>query len=334
MNAYLHLLVTLSIASLATSECPPAETIAPCVCKNSTFYEMESLVCDGPQVTDLKRIFGANLNNTEGEDYAHFGELNITNTAITSIEAGSFGNAIFHSISIMNNQMLSTVDAHAFANFATLKILDVLDVINSTKLTSAAELFALVNYLQPKVEVSFIGLGITEIPDNAFSENHHLFIVSINDNPITRIGKSAFVQLKNVTTVDLMSNAIADIEFESLTFNETNPQDLLVILNSNNLTASSFHVNFFDADSDENADYEVNDNYIETLKESIFKPFILSDTVKTISLGGNDLICDCGLKWIIDHRNVTENKLLETYCSDKNDTIIFNLEPEDFGTCS
>jgi len=326
------------LLSLVNGECPLAETLAPCTCQTDIYFTQEkpSLHCEGIQINDLSRIFSGKLKATAQGGSVKFAGLYISNTSISSIELNTFEDAVFEAIILTNNLELMKIDVNAFIKSANN--LQVFNVINSPKLVSAENLFAIVNILQVKQEIELSKLGIEEVPDNAFSLNPSLYVVIMDGNSrLRRIGKSAFTQLTNLSTIIMLNNNIDNIDSNGLTFmsNNHNSDTLLVVLNSNQLTENSFNKNWSDNQKEGmNIQFLLNVNKIKSLPENIFKSVLLSPAIKQISVGGNALKCDCSMKWIFAIKNQIENKLSYADCTaDKLGRSVFDLKVEEFGQC-
>jgi hypothetical protein len=315
-------------------QCPQAEEIFPCKCASpqSDGLQIPSIKCTGPEIKDLKQILSSKLKSGTGA-IRQFSALYIEETSVTEIEAGTFGDASFEAIFIKNNNHLKLIDANSFRPaHINSNHLSVLDIKNNTNLVSNSDIFQLVNNLQVRDKIEFSNLGITEIPDKAFSVNSNLKYVFIQYNPnLTRIGKSAFTSLSNLGQLFLQNNSISTIDDSGLGFQTVN--NLTVLLMENKITDKGLSNNLFGNNTSKPPhELILNNNKITKLMPQIFRHKFDNNKIQTLVLSGNPLICDCDAKWVLDDKMA---QFIHNFrCTDKLNESIYTLDKKDFGKCS
>ncbi len=328
------MVLTLRALCLVSGQCPEPENITPCLCTSDDLKQkILRLVCEGNQINDLKSILKDKLKANSEKGFLQFKSLLINNTSITTIESETFGDAVFERILIKDNANLTNINPKAFQKTIENNISLDFYFVNSYNYESSEQLFALINSLQPKQELFLEGLGLKEIPDNAFELNPIIEFVVMLKNEIKRIGKSAFVKLPKISTLALSQNQISDIDSNGLTFDLSRDGfNLWVLLDQNQLTENSFRQNWSNSEvGKRKIEFQLDRNSIKSLPESVFKPVLLLTSTEHLFLANNRFVCDCHMKYLLAIREEIEPKLKSVYCSDSNNVLA--LKEEEIGQC-
>jgi len=335
MNSkYLLLLTTicLSIKLCSCEEtCPEAHTIAPCTCDLDSFPNGQiypEIQCIGTAITDLRSTLSSVFLASGNGQVRVFSALYINNTGITEVPAGTFGDATFHSIFFGNNLLLKRIDPHAFRKLdAQHSVLNQVDFYRNPLLgaTNQSELFELINNLHPKHTLDMAFLGITEIPNNAFSLNSEIMHMFIQHNPhLQRIGSYAFSFLPNLLNLIMHSNVLTYIDSHAFDLSSVH-DDVELDLSWNNLSQASFTNTSFGTQG--RAPYEVIlwANKFTSLPSNVFRSHLGTiNGIGKLYLHDNPIVCDCHVRWIRDDNLAAVIPTVP--CSDKQGRNLHTLE--------
>jgi len=323
------LVLIFCINNLVSGQCPEPESITPCKCISEN-SDQKQLICEGNQINELNSILKDKLKFNSDNNDLRFEELLINDTSITSIGPEVFGDAVFEKIHIKNNPNLTNINPNAF--WKTIETKSSLDfyLINASNYESSEQIFDLLNRLQPKQEIFLEGLGIEEIPDNAFKSNPFIEFIVIIKNRIRRIGKSAFFKLSKLSTLVLTENLISDIDSNGLTFDLSNDgYNLWALLDQNQLTENSFHQNWTNSEPGKRKiEFGLDLNLIKSLPQNVFKSVLLSSSIEYLFLANNDIVCDCDEKYLLSIRSQIELKLKSANCNNLNSSNVLSLSEE------
>jgi len=300
--------ICLSVRLYSSEEtCPEASTIAPCHCELDSFPNGQTypeIACVGKAVTDLRQTLASVFLASGNGQVRVFSALYINDTSITEVAAGTFGDATFHSIFFGNNMLLKRIDPHAFRKLdAQHSVLNQVDFYNNPLLgaTNQTDLFDLINNLKPKHSLDMAKLGITEIPNNAFSLNAEIMHMFIQHNPkLARIGSYAFSFLPNLLNLIMHTNVLSIIDSHAFDLSSVH-DDVELDLSWNQLSQTSFTNTSFGAQG--RAPYEVIlwANKFTSLPSNVFRTHLgVANGIGRLYLHDNPIICDCHVKWIRD----------------------------------
>jgi hypothetical protein len=311
--------------------CPEAATIAPCNCVLDTFPSGQiypEIQCIGPAVTDLRQTLASVFLSSGNGQVRVFSALYINNTAITEVPSGTFGDATFHSIFFGNNMQLRHIDPHAFRKLdAQHSVLNQVDFYNNPLLgaTNQSDLFELVNNLHPKHSLDMARLGITEIPNNAFTLNSELMHIFIQHNPkLQRIGSYAFSFLPNLLNLIMHTNVLTAIDSHAFDLSSVH-DDVEVDLSFNQLTQSSFTNMTFGVQGRAPAEVILWANKLTSLPSNVFRSHLgVANGIQKLYLHDNPIVCDCHVRWIRDDNLAAV--VPNVPCTDRQGRNLFTLE--------
>lgn len=318
--------------TLSADVCPPAADIAPCTCHIESFTIdgrfMPAIKCNGLSVKDLKLIFGLKFV-TEDRSPIQFSSLYINGTDIQVIPSGTFGDAFFHSIFFGNNLKLTHISPDAFKKGDhELNHLQNLDIYNNPLLgaTDLADLFKLIDHLQPKHVLDLTQTGITEIPDNAFALNQHIRNIYIQHNPqLKRVGKYAFSFLPQITDITLQSNPLLSV-IDAHAFEFSSIFSVQLDLAFNQLTEASFNPLAFGTAGKGPQEVLLYANQMKSVPEAVFRQHMGGENgIHRLQLHQNPIVCDCKTKWLLDDNLST--RVPTVNCANLESRNLFTIEP-------
>jgi hypothetical protein len=295
MSLYNFLSAVVLFTAVSTTlgqVCPPALDMAPCLC----FEDTVSIKCnDLPFPFDIKSVF--DRVGPLIDDSVVFNSLEISNTIITELPAGTVESLKFRSISIWYNKELVSISPDAFnaSTEVTTELYLGSNYLLSNSTNQSRDLFAFVRQFK-QLENIRIGTQLTAIPDDAFGPLEKLTKINFASNPISSIGSRAFSQLSSLSTVEM---------------------------DFNDISAEGVAVDAFEGFTP-NATIDLEDNReMKYLPENSFK--ILLDTAKTVSVGGAHcnrngctflyLDCDERANWLCQDVEKYQAKLSGFRCS-------------------
>jgi hypothetical protein len=287
---------------------------------------LPEIQCVGHDVKDLRAPLSTLfLSQTTGE-LRQFSALYVNATDITEVTAGTFGDASFHSIFFGNNALLKRIDPNAFRQLNDHYLWQI-DLYNNPLLgaTNPTELFALVNHLQVRHSLDLTFLGLTEIPNNAFTLNPELMHVFIRHNSkLTRVGKNAFTFLPNLLNLIMDTNALNTIDEHAFDLTSVH-DDVELDLSFNALTEKSFTNTSFGGMGRAPAEIILWANKLTTLPAAVFRTHIGTPTgIQRLVLHDNPIVCDCKVRWIRDDDLIKYIPKVE--CADRNSRNLYLLD--------
>ncbi|CAL1289108.1 unnamed protein product [Larinioides sclopetarius] len=267
----------------ATGICPNQENIAPCTCKNMGDDPM--MMCSN--ITSAEELIGP----IKGTETFKMFSLVVINSALLYIPGTVFANTVFERIRFANSQIMSLSDGDlAFVgledhleeirasdaryitqwdwsqlkNLRRLKLIDIVDIAMYSVDQEMPALKSLTSLGISKAEISFVH-------PSAFSKLENLFRLSLANNEITEMSRTMLPDpAPELFVIDLSGNKL-----ESL------PNDMFT--NMPNLK-----------------EVEINNNKLITLNEETFQ--WLFENLQLLMLAGNEIRCDCRLKWMVSIR--------------------------------
>jgi len=341
MNSKLLLCATIICLSLklysCDETCPQAATIAPCKCVLDQLPSgriLPEIQCIGHEVKDLRQTLASVFLTTSTGEVRQFSALYINGTDITEVTAGTFGDATFHSIFFGNNERLIRIDPNAFRKLnPEHNFLYQIDFYNNPLLgtTNHVELFELVNHLQVQHSVDMAFLGITEVPDGAFTLNTQLMHVFIQHNKkLARVGKNAFTFLPNLLNLIMTSNVLSVIDDHAYDLSSVH-DDVELDLSHNQLTEKSFTNTSFGTQGRSPAEIILWANQLKSVPASIFRSHIGgTNGIQRLTLHENPIVCDCHVKWIRDDNLISYIPTVE--CSDFQSRNLYLLDVHELPT--
>ena len=194
-----------------------------------------------------------------------------------------------------------------------------MDIVFSNNLDDGINLFNLVKKFDNLEGVYIISSNLRELPSNAFITANSQFgnqlqIVRICNSLISKLYDLTFAHLTNLQWIDLGDNRIDQITANTFTMVNANGEVALRIsLSGNRLTTQSIEEGAF-SDVKRSVDIYLNDNKIDTLKESVWYRLINSEKNILVHLKNNRLVCDCRHHWIGVHKAETELHFKDANC--------------------
>lgn len=304
------LLISLFLR-LSTASCPDAQVVYPCECINN------SIGCVGITTElNLKTLFEKiNSNVPNGEK--NFGSFHLEKTNVNELPANVFGEITFESIQLFHNPNLVYIHPLAFtrSSFHLKRF-----IVESTPLSNAGtkekDIFDALSRCPDLEMIRLIATNLTSIPDHAFhpinGEFNKLTSIYTDESPIKSIGEFAFYYMPSITMLSMTRNKFSEIKKNTFTIKTRNEERLELFLQDVPLTETSFDVlsliNFRRP-----VRIRLFSNKMTTLYEAVFKPFFELYPNNLIDIEGNNIQCDCRIKWIFDEEDYYYTKISGAY---------------------
>ncbi|XP_076319896.1 uncharacterized protein LOC143230350 [Tachypleus tridentatus] len=282
--------------------CPSWINIAPCECGGSQGFPL--LTCkELVHIYDLHRIFNSWFPVTD------FGKLSLTNSDISTLSKGIFGEIRFEYIYVHKNTLIK-VEKGAFGQSnKSLKRIEIIHNDLETFPFQDLRHFLKLGYLQLKYN------SIKRIPDFAFGYVPELRKVDLSFNKIFHIGSYAFKDLPCLEQLDLRFNELTILNNHA--FHLSQPNNLL------NLDISNNKIIFIADDAFHNQVPKVlnmSKNNLKKLKDTEFKPMLLNMSDKNdgvVVVNDNRFLCRCvNVKWLISLKERIRRHIKDYFCSD------------------
>lgn len=231
----------------------------------------------------------------------------------------------FRTIKITDST-LTNINENSFASTAQFtKEFVLMDVVFANGLDDGRDLFKLVKTFDNLEGIYIISSNLKELPQNAFITNgqfgNRLQIVRICNSLISKLYDLTFAHL-NLLFIDLGDNKINQITANTFTMINANSEVTLKIsLSGNRLTTDSIEEGAF-SDVKRSVDVYLNDNKIDTLKESIWYRLINSEKNILVHLKNNPLVCDCRHHWLSIHKQETDLHFKDANCEGTGQPIL------------
>jgi len=307
-----------------SSVCPSSEALKPCICDQN----IVSLSCEKAVInTELLTRIWLNIKPKNS-----FHLLNIRETNITTISRDTFISIKVENIVIENNHKLKSLDIKAFNSMQEINSF----VLRNNSNFSDIHIFDLIKVLNPN-EVDLSRNLFDEIPSEAFADENGAKVYRVKSlkldyNKIETIGSNAFIGLTKLTHLSLDHNMIKTLEEYSFKFIEIFSH-LFVSLKNNYLDNNSFNERTLDFEQKLTTSISLylDNNNLTTLKENVFSKLILSPNDNQFNFFGNQFICDCNMKWLLNATH--KSNILNIMCSNKNKNL-FDLNDKDLSCIS
>ncbi len=264
------------------------------------FDAFGTLYCIGENVTNdaLKKISAKLTQLTKSTPIR---KIHIKNTLATEIEANTFVNTSLDELFITYNSKLTSIDPKAFVQKEGFENFNNLIITNNNKLIGP-NLFELSNNLKPHIQLVLSGNAIKEVPEHALkptNANHALQYILLDNNHIERIGGGAFSTLNQIKVINISHNKIDTIGGNAFYMIDHN-SDVVLDLSNNKITSESFNPSSFIVPWPHGfKPLDFSNNNITTLPQSTWGPLSTDKKHNNVYLGGNNIICDCNIKWWI-----------------------------------
>jgi hypothetical protein len=310
--------------------CPPDEITYPCDCGSSN-----SIGCTINKNYDLFYIF-KNIDNYYNNSTILYDFYIHGNDYITEVEENVFRRISFQMIRFNSCSKLSRFHPNAFSSSYSVTTYLNFEQLNLTNV-NASEVFDMLSSFTNLEEGYLTDSKLPLIPDGAFAisypigEQTKLKKLDFSYNLIKSVGNFAFMGLQNLTTLRLYKNRIDFIGEDSFRFATSSTERLFLTLSNNALNGSSFEVgafSYFERPVDLYMEY----NYITYLDEAVFRPFLNQTVLNRLWLHGNPFVADCRMQWLVNDKELFEEKVLGATCQDGRN--IFRYSPEEFAHCS
>nr|QHA25211.1 leucine-rich repeat domain-containing protein [Physocyclus mexicanus] len=131
---------------------------------------------------------------------------------------------------------------------------------------------------------------VSDFPNFSRGKNH---LISIRNSSVVELSPTAFSQVEDLVILLLALNNIEDVERSMF----PKPALNLTVLGLSNNTIKSLPVDIF-TDMPALKEVKLDGNKIHTIEKNVFVP--VRNHINLVRLLGNDLNCDCRLKWIIE----------------------------------
>ena len=152
-----------------------------------------------------------------------------------------------------------------------------------------------------------------DLPCALFKNLSSLESLDISDNKIRSISSDAFIGLMSLKSLDLRRNKILYLPSK---FQE-------IISSITHLSLDSNYLNYLDGDlfvsSKRLTTLTLSENRFVGFNRSTFEP--LSSVVKSIDISGNNLMCNCDIKWLVEDFGGFLINEAKTICSPSPETL-------------
>jgi len=300
-------LLVLCLIALTSAICPNQEIVSPCKCQDN------SISCaDIHTELDLKKLF-ENINNNTASNQKNWGSFHLENTNVRELPANVFGEISFEQVHLIDNQYLSYIHPLALTRSSfRLKTFNSQNNPLSNYGDKERDIFDALSRLTDLRLLRLYRTNLTSIPDNAFhpinGEFTKLTWISTEESPIKTIGEFAFYHMPNLERLLMTRNKFTQIKRNTFTIKEHSDKKSEIFLQGVPLSDTSF-----DALSliriRRPLGIRLFQNNITVLYESVFAPFLELHPENYVDLSGNDIICDCRNKWILDEPNYYNTKV-------------------------
>ncbi|XP_015914167.2 leucine-rich repeat and immunoglobulin-like domain-containing nogo receptor-interacting protein 3 [Parasteatoda tepidariorum] len=279
----LLLLLWLTCGAIA-QRCPPEEDLSPsCNCRAFDTFSM--MTCNN--IMNAEELI-APIKAAEGYEML---AINIEDSSLLYIPGEIFKNTRFAKIRFANSQVMALSDSElAFEGLE-----NELEEIRAT----GAHYITTWDWSQLRnlkklslIDVNNIGMGSL---DNEFPRLETLTALGISSADLSFIHPDAFRELPNVDLLVLKNNAISEMSRSMF----PNPAKKLYHLDLSNNLLTTLPDNMFSNMPDLH-EVHLNNNKFVTLREEVFSPIM--QKLQSMMLAGNEIRCDCRLRWMVNHR--------------------------------
>ncbi|KAG8188954.1 hypothetical protein JTE90_016621 [Oedothorax gibbosus] len=282
----LSLSLLIAISGVVTGLCPPQDLISPfCVCRE--IFSDSMMVCSN--LNNADNLIGP-IRSTVANGYTLF-SLEISNSSLLYIPHNLFSGTGIQYIRLDNSQLMSLSDTEVA--FEGLE--DTLVELRATasQYVSSWDWQQLKNLKQLKlIDVHHIVMGSISEP---FPPLPELTALGISDAEIEDVAYYAFADLKKLKFLVLKNNGIRHLTRNMFPY----PANDLVSLDLSNNELETLPKDIFKAMPKLEIVF-LDNNRFTTVSEDIFKEQF--QRLQLFSLIGNDIICDCRIRWTIDIR--------------------------------
>ena len=247
---------------------------------------------DEEEELDLKYLFdvlNVTLFNMDGRNAnKHFNQLQIQNYLLESIKDDVLSEISFDKINIMNCDKLKSIHWNAFGKKA--KIVKEINARFLPNLISEPntdnDLMKFINSLV-NCEVIRMETFQSELQPIKLGRLKQLHLNNFNSSTkISSIKGYTFYECDEIELIDLRDNEICFIDENAFHFRNESGKRLRILLNSNNITGSSFALNSL-KNIKRATILNLNENKIKYLKEKIIKPFLNANEENQVKIDKN-----------------------------------------------
>ncbi len=317
-------------ATIDCGECPPNNTIDPCICANDT------ITCSGDKVINLKRIFEDLSLKLVSKTDKQFDSFILNNTTLTELEDKVFHDITFKSIQLYNTSKLSHISSKAFSafNFETVEnfLVEGNSLLGDEKYIN--DTFTALSSLINLKQIHFSDSNLAIMPTQAFKNinglQDKLTKIDFPRNKIKSVDDYAFYYLMNLTRLGLAYNLIDHIAIHAFDFYDSSNEQLYIPLYNNKLNDTSIQIGAF-TNSKKSLQIDLRSNEFTFLDEKIFDPILRINNKNLLYVEGNIFTCDCRMFWIFKEINAFKNQIMDQI---KCETGKYFWSLSNFGNCS
>lgn len=319
--------------------CPSFEATPDCRCQ---FNNVPIIRCSGAGLSQssIDRFVTVvrELNDIPEDGTLVLSELDIDNGGVnfTSLDLTSLIKVSFNRIQIAgNNNLRQIVGPSLDQNQGRIQVSEIYMSGNNLTKDGFGDFF---RYLSPEsltlisIEDGLVLEGQDLSNDGEFlpglSSLSHLRSLALRRNGIRRLGPRSFSKNWALTNLALENNEIDEIAQDAFLQDAPPPGQgddgmWYINLNSNSLTANSFHARHGLERSRRAVNLLVSINHIAALPRDVFEEYLEAHSENFIGLYENPLVCDSGMKWLKDEREKYESRVFSAQCSNDEGETVF-----------
>ncbi|XP_068243223.1 oplophorus-luciferin 2-monooxygenase non-catalytic subunit-like [Palaemon carinicauda] len=305
-------------ASLELDLCPLASEIFPCTCQWDEDLWQPDLKCQNIQnVEHLQRIF-----QTAFFPEKRFWRIRLSGSPLGDLPADLFNDVQFDEVHL-NDCNITSVHPEAFR--ASKPNMDTMELYSNQLTDDSFPWSTLSEY--PKLwsvhlshnlfttfptlisesleDISLWATPITTFSRESFEGVPNLRIINVSPN-IEGFPEDAFMPLEKLEELHLNDNKLGDLTEGALHFNSPNFHSLYL---SNNLI-SDIQPDAITGTTSTRLVLYLERNLLTNLREGVFSPLMslrMQDGWGGLETGGNPLVCDCDMYWLLSNSTFLGN---------------------------
>ncbi|KAF8792076.1 Leucine-rich repeat transmembrane protein like [Argiope bruennichi] len=284
----LFLLISSLLSTIlpAASLCPNQENIVPCICKD---------LGDGPMMMCSNLTSAEELiSPIKSTEFFKMFSLVIINSALLYIPSNLFVKTHFERLRFANSQIMSLSDG----DLAFVGLEEILEEIRASDARYITQWdWSQLKNLRKLDLIDIVDISMYSI-DQEMPPLKSLTSLGISKAEISFVHPTAFSKLENLMQLSLVNNEITELSRAML----PDPASKLVMIDLSDNKLESLPDDMF-TNMPNLKDVEINNNRLMTLNQETFQ--WLFENLQSFMMTGNEIRCDCRLKWLVETRKPT-----------------------------
>jgi hypothetical protein len=320
-------------------DCPLPEIISPCTCKPGLFDNWPILHCIGSEITQgvIDKLFKALRPSPSEENFLDLDSFELRDTQMTQLDFTQFMYSYMFTFKIYRNPNLKLITGPTIDGNIMQPIQCSLVMIGENPLLNDDGFGETLKYFSPYHLYSNLELfgngfqgsitGEEFLPGLArFSD---LGIINLSKNQIRILGGRQFISNRNLGRLTLDDNPIESIMKDAFLFTGTTPKTLYISATNCSLDDDKISPDHgLNKNRQLAVHLDLTNNNFTTLSEKKFESLMYICTCPctkcSLNIQNNPIVCDERVKWMKDQKDLFEQNVHLSYCSNDIGYTIFN----------